>query len=162
MARNFYLTKTYFYRNNPYLCTRIPIKLDLNRLERHNHPPHFHLIYKGICAAQGNDSFSCNNSLDNGVAIKNTLKNSLNYLAIPNNLLLSLSLSLSYRRTAAYLPQTSIIVRAREALRNPHRQRARESSLCLFRRVRSPSFRHRYKRKFLFSFMKSESYNKNT
>ena len=113
MARNFYLTKTYFYRNNPYLCTRIPIKLDLNRLERHNHPPHFHLIYKGICAAQGNDSFSCNNSLDNGVAIKNTLKNSLNYLAIPNNLLLSLSLSLSHIGAPPLISHKQVLLYAR-------------------------------------------------
>ena len=47
----------------------------LNLSERYNQPRQFSLYYKGVCAAQENKKFSC--------------KMPLNYLAVPNNLLLS-------------------------------------------------------------------------
>ena len=58
-----------------------------------------------------------------------------NYLVIPNNLLLSLSLSSQTNKH----PLTHICIRAREACRLINKQRAFRSSLCLLFYVRSPT-----------------------
>ena len=92
----------------------------LKKSERHSHQQSLFLYDKGADAAQGNEKFSD--------------KKSLNYLAVPNNFI-TLSLSLSHRRTVAYLFKTHFILRARDMLRNPFRQRTYESFLCSFFRA---------------------------
>ena len=59
-------------------------------------------------------------------------KKSSNYLVVPNNLLLSLSLSLSlsHWRHANNYTLKFLLLRAREAQRISHKQRAFQSSLC--------------------------------
>ena len=85
----------------------------LNILERHNHLPQFSLYNNGICAAREKTVFP--------------VKNSLNYLVISNNLLLSLSLSLSI----AYSLKKHSLIRARGQRRNLDKQRTFRSFLCL-------------------------------
>ena len=87
----------------------------LNILERHNHLPQFSLYNNGICAAREKTVFP--------------VKNSLNYLVISNNLLLSLSLS--HRRTIAYSLKKHSLIRARGQRRNLDKQRTFRSFLCL-------------------------------
>ena len=53
-----------------------------------------------------------------------------NNLVVPNNLLLSLSLSLSHRRHANNYTLKFFLLRAREACRNPCKQRTFRSFLC--------------------------------
>ena len=59
-------------------------------------------------------------------------KKSSNYLVVPNNLLLSLSLSLSlsHWRHANNYTLKHFLLRAREAWRISYKQRAQPSSLC--------------------------------
>lgn len=90
----------------------------LKKSERHSHQQSLFLYDKGADATQGNEKFSD--------------KKSLNYLAVPNNFI---TLSLSHRRTVAYLLNTHFILRARDMLRNPFRQRTYESFLCSFFRA---------------------------
>ena len=81
----------------------------LKKSERHSHQQSLFLYDKGADAAQGNEKFSD--------------KKSLNYLAVPNNFI---TLSLL---------NTHFILRARDMLRNPFRQRTYESFLCSFFRA---------------------------
>ena len=62
-------------------------------------------------------------------------KKSSNYLVVPNNLLLSLSLSLSHWRHANNYTLKFFLLRAREAWRISHKQRAFQSSLCSITRA---------------------------
>ena len=99
----------------PYLCPNNSNKKQkLNVLERYNNPTHQSLYYKSICREQENNSF--------------LVKKSLNYLAVPNNLLLSLSLS--HRRHANNYTLKHFLLRAREAWRISYKQRTFRSFLC--------------------------------
>ena len=70
--------------------------------------------------------------------VKNAVNLSLDYLAVPNNLLLSLSLSLSLIGATGVTSPQNILAYAREAtLRNPFRQRISRRILCLFFHVLS-------------------------
>ena len=80
----------------------------LKKSERHSHQQSLFLYDKGADAAQGNEKFSD--------------KKSLNYLAVPNNFI-TLSLSLSHRRTVADMLKNHFIVRARENRRQPGSQK---------------------------------------
>ena len=84
-------------------------------------------------------SNSCGSLTKNGNRIAAFLKiiekKKDNYLVIPNNLLLSLSLSLSSQTNKHHL--THICIRAREACRLINKQRAFLSSLCSLFYVRS-------------------------
>ena len=93
----------------------------LNVLERHNHSRQISLYHKGICVVQENEGFSA------GGRVKNAVNLSSDYLAVPNNLLLSLSLSCA---TGVTSPQ-DILSYARETTpRNPFRQRTSTKFRC--------------------------------
>ena len=86
--------------------------------ERHNHPRLHTLYNKGMGAAQENRNF--------------IIKKLSDYLEVPNNLLLSLSLS--HRRTVAYLHAKTLyfITRATRASISyiPYSKRAKPNFLC--------------------------------
>ncbi len=94
--------------------------MNLKALERHNYPQHFSAIYKDICTAQGSESFLVD------CRVKNAVKNSLNYLVISNNLLLSLV------GAPSLTPSKNILsfIRAREQRHNIDRQSTSRSFLC--------------------------------
>ena len=77
----------------------------MNGLEGNGYQRHLSLYNKGICAAQGNGGFSADLRMASSAVscvtnianchMQNAVILSSDYLAVPNNLLLSLSLSLS-------------------------------------------------------------------
>ena len=90
-------------------------KRKLRTIETYTLPMQY-ALYNGILAAQENCNF--------------LVKKWSDYLVVPNNLLLSLSLSLSHRRAVAYPHSQRFLLRARGTPCTSHKQRAQQSSLC--------------------------------
>ena len=82
-----------------------------------------------VCALYNKGVNVCAVALDS-LTSKNE-KKTANYLVVPNNCILSLSLSLSSRAGVNYTFFSSRL-RAREACRNPCKQRTSRSFLCSF------------------------------
>ncbi len=84
---------------------------------------------------------------------------SVNYLAVPNNLLTHTHTH-THKRTVAKHTSKHFPIRARKARRNLNRQRIISNSSCLFFHARSPSITMRIKHNKNSHFlMISESYN---
>lgn len=98
----------------------------MNRLESNDYWLHLFLYNKDICTILRDGCFSMD------FRVKNVMNLWSDYLAIPNNLLLS------HRRTVAYTSQKHIFARTSGIMRLPDRKKDSKKSLSRNCRVRWP------------------------